>query len=131
MVGRTVHVHASATRLAPGGQISGTIELPTTTDNLMLNIYNQNGALVRQEFLGNQPAGDVGFVWDGQDSDGQYVPAGNYSFQPIANIDGEPVILSTALSANVNSVTINKVGNLTLNLEGLGSVDIGDVKEIL
>jgi flagellar basal-body rod modification protein FlgD len=131
LVGRTVHVNGTTAKLAQGGQISGTIELPATTDNLMLNIYDQNGALVRQEFLGNQPAGDVAFVWDGRNSDGEFLPPGNYSFQPIANIDGESSILTTALSANVNSVTINKVGNLTLNLDGLGSIDIGDVKEIL
>ncbi len=131
MVGRTVHVTGNTARLPEGGEISGTIELPSTTGNLMMNIYNQNGVLVRQDMLGSQPAGDVGFVWDGRDSQGQYVPAGHYSFQPIANIDGESVGLSTALSANVNSVTIDKLGNLTLNVDGVGPVALSDVREIL
>jgi len=131
MVGRTVHVVGSTARLPEGGQISGTIELPSTTDNLMMNIYDQNGVLVRQDMLGNQPAGDVSFVWDGRSSTGEYLPAGHYSFQPIANIDGEAVNVSTALSANVNSVTIDKLGNLTLNVDGVGPVALSEVREIL
>jgi len=48
---------------------------------------------------------------------------GNYTFEVSGRIDGEEISLDTALSANVNSVTVGPNGSLSLNLAG----EFGDV----
>ena len=47
----------------------------------------------------------------------------------LANQNGDREQVETALSANVNSVTLGDDGQLTLNLAGIGAVNIGDVKQ--
>ena len=131
LVGHTVFVNSSTARLTNTGEILGGIEVSQRTDDTLLNIYNGQGLLVRQELLGALDEGDVQFAWDGRDASGQSMPAGVYRFEALGLVDGETVGLKTTLGANVNSVTIGPTGDLTLNVDGVGPLGIADVKEIL
>lgn len=141
LVGRSVTVPASSTNLAANSFVAGSIDLPASTSDLQVNIYNEDGELVEQVAIGSQPAGEVLFRWDGYnfEANGQLLdwtsshteglPPGKYRFEAFAGIDGDTTKLDTALSANVNSVTLGQDGQLTLNLAGLGSVSMSDVKQ--
>ncbi len=140
LVGRSVSVTAKSTELMPGKIIAGTATLPSATSDLRINVYSASGALVDQVSLGTHPAGDVVFRWDGylMEVDGKMLegtageeplPPGEYRFEVLASIDGETEALETALSANVNSVTLGADGRLILNLAGIGAVDISDIKQ--
>jgi flagellar basal-body rod modification protein FlgD len=131
LVGHTVLVGSSQARLASGGEIMGRIAIDAPVDNALLNIYNSAGVLVRQEALGAQQGGPVSFAWDGRDANGSSLPAGIYRFEALGLREGETVGLETALTANVNSVTIGANGEMTLNVDGVGPLGIGAVKEIL
>ena len=131
MVGRTVKVTAETANLGSDGRVEGTIGLPQSTNDLNVKIYDASGQLVAQELLGNNSAGDISFVWNGMDERGNQLPAGKYRFEATANIDGKAVQLSTALSANVDSVTVGANGAISLNVAGVGSVSMSSVKEIL
>lgn len=141
LVGRSVTVPAESTRLEDQGAVNALIDVPASTGNVNLDIFNKGGDLVEQIQLGPQQAGQVGFRWDGRtlELDGKQIdwqskhenglPPGEYRFAVTASIDGEPTQLETSLSANVNSVTIGAQGGLLLNLAGAGSVRLSDVKQ--
>ena len=131
LVGHTVLVDGRTARLGPSGEISGSVSVDKPVEGALLNIYNQVGVLVRQEALGAREAGDIRFTWDGRDADGVSLAPGIYQFEALGLRDGETVGLSTALSANVNSVTIAASGEMTLNVDGIGPMQIGAVREIL
>ena len=59
-------------------------------------------------------------------------PAGLYNIQAQARIDGQNFELDTQVLADVESVTLGRLGQaLQLNLSGLGSVDFSNVSRIL
>jgi flagellar basal-body rod modification protein FlgD len=139
LVGRSVSVPSSEAELAEGGIVGGTIDLPASTTDMSMNIYNEQGSLVEQIPMGAQAAGNVVFRWDGNrieingeltdwESDDP-ITSGDYRFEVIASQNGEPEQLETALTANVNSVTSDASGQLILNLSGIGAVSINDVKQ--
>jgi flagellar basal-body rod modification protein FlgD len=47
----------------------------------------------------------------------------------LASQNGEIEQLDTALTANVNSVTVNANNQLMLNLAGVGQVNLSEVKQ--
>lgn len=140
LVGTSVSVPTDQTQLAEGGIVSGSAAVDSSAGDVSINIYNDSGSLVGEVPVGNQPAGEMVFRWDGQrmevngklldwSAGEEPLPAGDYRFEVLAKQDGEAQQLDTALSANVNSVTMGADGNLTLNLAGIGAVNIGDVKQ--
>lgn len=140
LVGRSVTVPAETSRLTAGGIVSGSVDLPAATSDMKINIYNSKNELVANVPVGGMPAGEVSFRWDGQymEINGELLdwvggeeplPVGEYTFKVYASQDGKTEQLETALSANVNSVTLGTDGVITLNLAGLGPVNIGDVKQ--
>ena len=132
MVGNTVLVPGSSSELVSGGQISGAIDLENSTSNLVLNITDASGQSVRQVDLGSHTAGLAKFTWDGLDNNGNALPGGTYSIQAAALINSEAVAQSVLVNAKVDSVSLSKTGGEPLlNLNGLGTVSINQVREIM
>ncbi len=141
LVGRSVTVPTDQTQLANGGVVSASIDVPASTGDMLINIYSEAGSLVDQISVGPQPAGEMVLRWDGlhaevngeplewSSSHAEGVPPGVYRFEVTTSVEGEKTELETALSANVNSVTVGPNGNLTLNLAGVGAVSLADVKQ--
>lgn len=140
LVGRSVSVETNTSMLTAGGIISGSVNVPATTSDLKINIYDSKGALAAQVPLGAAQKGDTTFRFDGQDMEvngklinwsagAKALPADTYRFEVLATQDGKPQQLATNLSANVNSVTIGTDGKLVLNLAGLGAMDLSKVKQ--
>lgn len=139
LVGTSVSVETDTSRLMEAGILSGSVQLENSTAAVRMNIYNDKGALVAQVPVGDQPAGEMVFRWDGQNMEvngklldwysEKPLPPGDYRFEVMGNQNGQPEQLTTALSANVNSVTMGSDGQLTLNLAGIGAVNIADVKQ--
>ncbi len=130
MVGRSVLVPASTSPLSTGGTISGMVDLKSSTGSLNISIFNGSGELVNQFNLGQQAAGTVPFVWDGTNSKGEQMPFDTYRIKAQATQNGTSTQLSTLLSANVNSVSIGQKGGISLNLSGMGTVPLEQVREI-
>lgn len=140
LVGRSVSVPAETTRLDGGSLVSASVDLPSSA-NVSLNIYSENGVLVDKADFGLQSSGEMLMRWDGKNMEvnGELInrsnapenglPPGNYRFEFMAMLDGKQTRLDTALSANVNSVTVSPNGSLVLNLAGIGPVSLSDVKQ--
>jgi flagellar basal-body rod modification protein FlgD len=139
LVGTSVAVPSSDAQLTEGGFVGGSIELPVSTGEMNMNIYADNGGLLESIPLGSQVAGTIAFRWDGNriELNGELqeweseepLASGNFRFEVIASQNGEPEQLETALTANVNSVTVDTNNQLILNLAGIGPVNIDQVKQ--
>ncbi|MBW0145989.1 flagellar hook assembly protein FlgD [Marinobacter arenosus] len=130
MVGKTVLAPSSVGILGADGEVSGTIAVPASTGGLRLSVQNQAGELVRQIDLGSSPAGVKSFSWDGQDGNGNPLPPGPYRIVAEASYPEGTQQLGTMVSANVDSVSLGQNGSITLNLAGMGSIALSDVKQI-
>lgn len=131
LVGRTVHVKSNRSFLVDGEVITGNVKLDASSTNLVISIMDAAGALVRRLELGSQARGNVNFRWDGLDGDGLRLQPGEYQFKAEAGAGSEARQIDLALSANVNSVTINPDRSVVLNLAGRGAVALLDIEEIL
>lgn len=141
LVGRSVSVASNTTALYEGSAVAALVEVPASTENLQLDIYSTSGQLLDSIDIGSAKEGDLAFRWNGehaevngklldwQSSHEGGLPAGNYKFAFTSTVDGKPTQLKSYLSANVNSVTVGAGGALTLNLAGVGAVDLSDVKQ--
>jgi len=131
LVGRSVLVPGDSAYLSDGGQIDGQVDLPASTTNLRVGIYDSSGQKVDEIGLGTQAAGTVPFSWTGTAADGSSLPAGTYQVRATADIDGQEEELSTNTFTTVESVALQGGGGTpTLNLADNRSVDFTQVREV-
>jgi flagellar basal-body rod modification protein FlgD len=131
LVGRSVIVDAGATYVDPTKGMTGSVVIPDTTTATTIKISNSDGTLVDTVDLGPQKAGTTAFTWDGKDSSGTTLAAGNYSFVANGTIQGTGTGLVTYLPATVSSVTTAASGGtMTLNLAGGTSIALSKVQTI-
>lgn len=102
----------------------------TSSGDLQISIADASGRLVRNIDLGTHAVGLSTFQWDGKDNSGNTVAAGNYNFT--ANVVNGTTAQAAAglVAGNVNSISVDSSGALTLNLQGLGSVAMSQVRQI-
>lgn len=141
LVGSSVTVPGDTSYLLEGQLMAAQANLPASTTDMKVNIYGENGDLVQQFPVGNQSAGDLNLRWDGLnlelngkivDSTGgrsEPLGPGQYQVEVTASQDGKREELDTAVSANVNSVSVEPDGRISLNLAGIGTVSMSDVKQ--
>jgi flagellar basal-body rod modification protein FlgD len=102
LVGRYVSVQSSTGVLAAGGEISGKVNLTSSTPSLQITITNSTtGEMIKNVDLGNQSAGDVAFVWDGTNESGALSNPGSYKVVANAMIDGKNVAQTTDIDSKV------------------------------
>ncbi|SFM23675.1 flagellar hook assembly protein FlgD [Marinobacter zhejiangensis] len=130
MVGRSVLVPGTASRLVAGGEIGGSVAVQSATSSLTISIKNSAGELVHQIDMGAVEAGYQTFSWDGLDSDGEALPPGKYEIVAQGSYGGGTEQLGTLISANVDSVSLGSEGSITLNLANMGSIRLSDVYQI-
>jgi len=130
MVGREVLVPSDEVTLQAEGSVNGAIDVPTGTTALQVNIRDANGALVRRMTLPTT-SGLQEFSWDGVADNGTRAPAGEYTFEAVANVAGQSGSLEMLMAGRVNSVTIDAVTGLTLNTSNLGSRSLSDVRRVM
>ncbi|GHD47838.1 flagellar basal-body rod modification protein FlgD [Marinobacter persicus] len=130
MVGKSVLAPSSVGILGSDGQLSGTVEVPASTGGLRISVMNKSGELVRQIDMGSSEPGIASFEWDGKDGNGNSLPPGAYVIKAEGSYPSGTEQLSTMVSANVDSVSLGQGGAITLNLAGLGSLPLSEVRQI-
>ncbi len=132
LVGRDVLVPTARGWLASGGSVRGAVDLPASTTQLAVNVFNAGGELVRRIDMGTQAAGLAQFQWDGLRDDGSYAAPGLYTVRAEAILGGETAAVDALLVAPVESVTLGGPGEgLTVNLGALGAVEFAQVRQIM
>jgi flagellar basal-body rod modification protein FlgD len=139
LVGSAVAVPATSADLEQGSFVGGTFDVPSASGDVSVNIFSESNELLESIPLGAQPSGEVSFRWDGTriEVNGQLdnfrstnpIESGRFRFEVLATQNGEIEQLDTALTANVNSVTVNANNQLMLNLAGVGQVNLSEVKQ--
>ena len=130
LVGRSVLISSDSAALSAESNVQGMVNLDTSTQQLTLGIYDQNGTLVRRVPMGMQTAGTVPFEWDGLMDDGTVAPAGVYDLRAEALVNGEMTAMETLVFSDVESVSLSSRGGVLLNLDGIGTADLSDVYQI-
>jgi flagellar basal-body rod modification protein FlgD len=130
LVGRPVHVESDVTFLQEGGAISIIADPARAVDEATLKVFDENNKLVDSYELGAKPAGRSEFIWTGENQQGQRFDPGMYRFEIEMSQGNNPVNTPLYLSSNVNSVTIEPGGALTLNLAGIGPTPMSEVIQI-
>jgi flagellar basal-body rod modification protein FlgD len=133
LLGHKALVGSKTAELTAGGTVTGAVQVPQTTSDVVLSISDSSGALVRQIDLGPQATGLANYSWDGKQTDGSQAPAGTYTLS--AQYAGSAAAGATAATTYVNgvvqSVTMGAGSSgLTLDVSGLGSVLFSNVQQI-
>jgi flagellar basal-body rod modification protein FlgD len=132
LLGHHVLVSSSTAALTAGGTVTGAVNVPQTTSQVVLNISDSTGALVKQINLGAQSSGLANFSWDGTTGNGSQAPAGNYTLaaQYAGAVKGSTAA-TTLVNGTVESVSMGAGSTgLTVNVAGIGSVPFSNVQRI-
>ena len=107
------------------------VDLQSAASNVTVKIYNENGALMKTLSLGSSEAGVVPISWDGSTETGGIAPPGKYTFSVEAKLNGQSVTANPLAFGEVVSVTKGSDNSVKLNATTLGSISLGDIRQIL
>jgi flagellar basal-body rod modification protein FlgD len=132
LLGHQALVQSSTVTTSGTGSISGAINVPQSTGQVVLNISNSAGVLVKQVDLGAQASGMANFTWDGTLGDGSKAPADTYTLSAqYAGATKGGTAASTYVNGTVESVSMGSgTTGMTLNVAGVGSVAFSNVQQI-
>lgn len=128
LIGRQVLAEGNLLALGAAGAAGG-VNLAGTADSLKIDILDASGGIVRSLDLGAQPAGLARFAWDGQDSAGNALAEGFYSYKATASAAGKSVDATQYSLAEVLSVSLASSG-VDVELTGLGNLGMDKIKQI-
>jgi flagellar basal-body rod modification protein FlgD len=127
LIGRDVLVPSTQATLADGGDgIDGAVNVPGAATDVLVNITDSAGKVLRTIDLGQQPGGLAKFHWDGNDADGNPLPAGDYQITA-ANGDNP---LATYVSGEVTGIG-NTGTDTYVQVDGIGGVLLNQIAQIL
>lgn len=129
LVGRSVLVPSDTGYLSSDGYLLGGAELPAS-GQLIVDIVDAGGQVVRTIDYGTFPAGTARFAWDGLDAGGQAMAEGSYGIRARLVQGNSQQSVSTLAVGQVASVVLEN-GGITLDLLGLTPVELSDVQQIL
>lgn len=102
-----------------------------TVSKIMMNIYDEEGAIVRTVELGSKEAGTYQYTWDGKDENGNKLPDGQYGVGILGeDLNGEYVMVQTEISGTVDGV-VTENGTQYLRLEDGRFINMLNVKEVV
>jgi flagellar basal-body rod modification protein FlgD len=129
MIGHSVLAPGSALQLQ-NGAASGGVDLPQAADKVVISIQDGSGQVLQTVDLGSRAAGVLNFQWDGVLTNGASAAPGSYSFSVNAT-QGTGKIDATSLGlGQVVGVTQGKNG-VSLNVNGMGTVALSDVRQVI
>ena len=146
MVGRKVLVPGNDFRINPDMnkpfEVQASADLKVATDELIINIKNARGEVVKEINLGARSPGKIDFRWDGkviqEDSftegaeESVMSLPGKYSIEAYANIENEKQGVNTLVYDMVDSVSVGQAGQpMTLNLTNAGQAKMSEVLKIM
>lgn len=139
LVGKAALVKGDTARLyqmeQPDGSMQssglyGAVDVPDGASKMTVDITNANGQVVRSMEVPVDGEQRPSFSWDGRLKDGRMAPEGKYTVKANASVDGEGQAARTYVGAAISSVGVTKNGP-ELNLDGLSSVKLSDIVEII
>ena len=123
-------------------EVQASVDLKVATENLLVNIKNSKGEVVKEINLGARSPGKIDFKWDGQIvkdnafTEGSEEVAmsapGSYKIEAYADVDKEKQAAETYVYDMVDSVSVGHAGQpMTLNLTNAGQAKMSEVLKIM
>lgn len=105
-IGKSVRAVGDNLSIHEDGSVSTLYyQLADNAQSVYMNIFDQNGNIVRTVQFGSQASGEHDFVWDGKDWKGQELPEGLYYVALAAEgEEGEAILTQTEVSGEVEAV---------------------------
>lgn len=129
LVGHSVLTQSTTASLATGGTVSLGVDAPASGD-VVVNVTDASGQLVRRIDLGAQSSGLTKFQWDGLDNSGNAAASGQYKFTAVVGSGSQAQAATMLAAGKVNSVSLDSSGALNLNVDGIGSVAFSTIRQI-
>lgn len=129
LIGNGILTDGNTITLSDGQGIMG-VEFASAVDSATLVVKDSSGNIVHTVDLGAQEAGSIPLLWDGTKTDGTTAEDGTYTFSVTASLAGSAVTTTPLQFGIVTSVTTNSSG-ATVNVPGLGSVALSDIRQVL
>lgn len=136
IIGHGVLTAGKGITLSKSASLLG-VDLATAADSVKVTIYDGAGKAVHVIDLGAQEAGTLPLGWNGEtgekDAAGKAIVLadGDYTFDVVATRGGEKLKDAAGLTfGSVASVSTSATG-VKLNVPGVGSINMADVKQIL
>lgn len=132
MIGRRVVIKGDQISTGGKSEIDGIVRLKSSVDNLVINITDRAGQVVRSMNFGQQTEGDKNYIWDLALDNGAIANDGVYSIKAYGVNGGKAYELESMIADKVESVSIDQnSASITLNTEGMGSVSFSNVEQIM
>jgi flagellar basal-body rod modification protein FlgD len=129
LIGRDVLAPASSYTLGSAGSMVGALDLTAGTSNIQVAVKDASGQVVRHIQV-PQGNGLTTFTWDGTTDAGERAAPGTYDVNVTADNAGTNGTLQPLLAAQVDSVSVDTNGALTLNTATLGPIALNDVRQV-
>ncbi|MFY9329901.1 MAG: flagellar hook assembly protein FlgD [Georgfuchsia sp.] len=129
LIGHGVLVSGSNLNLQDGTAIFGA-DLPQSVDSLKVSIQDSAGNVLHSMDVGPHPAGSVMLSWDGVTDAGTTAANGTYQLVLNAAAAGTAVTAAPLSFGQVEGVS-STAGGVMLNMGGLQTAALGDVKQIM
>lgn len=131
LIGRNVLVNVDQGYLSADGDLSGAVELDSSSSDVAVNIFDASGEVLGRVELGAQAAGLLNFNWDGTTLAGQRAPAGRYRIEVEATFGSTTESITPQVVDQVSSLILGGVGQeMSVELENLGTVGFSQVNQI-
>ena len=132
LIGKKIERLGNLVTIESGEHVTSKADLPESADSGAFSIYDAStDELIYKELFTNVPAGPADLTWNGQNQEGEEVPAGQYRFEFVTNKDG---ILSTLPLLNKQTIAAvswdKEVGELKIEMEDGSVLDIAEVGRI-
>ena len=104
-IGKTITANDDTMVIKDGEVLSGSFGLEDNGD-VVVNVYDSNGLMVRTLYFKNLEAGEHAVDWDGRDHEGNVLNDGTYNFEVTAvNEYGRHISSNTHITGEVTGVT--------------------------
>ena len=132
LIGKSVSIPDGPVTVTDTTVSQGTINVPTGADGIRVQVFNDQGQLVRTQIMGAQAVGDVTLAWDGITDAGAAAPNGIYRYVASVNRAGNITTPTVNTLATVRSVTSAGTvdGTLMLGVDGGKSISLANVKRV-
>jgi len=128
LIGKNVLAPGNRTALTEDGALFG-LELSGSADRVEVVIRDASGKEVTRRELGQMDAGSQAFYWDGSDLEGNQLEPGFYTFEIGASLNGSAV-LSRTMQVGMVSALVRGNDGFRLEVAGLGSINLDDVRQV-
>jgi flagellar basal-body rod modification protein FlgD len=104
-IGKSVSAAGDMITFSKDGPVEISFQLNGQAENVIVNVMDSAGNIVKGIELGTLSEGKQNFTWDGKDTNGDEVPAGEYKIQVIAlDVNGDPVGALTMVKGIISGI---------------------------